>query len=103
MINHEQEKFSKERKHLNDLLLKYSDKEIKRFISLDNQIYRDKILTAKSKEMLGLVASLVLRCDDCIKHHLIQCHQNGITTEEIEEIYAIGLIVGGSITIPHIR
>lgn len=97
------EEFNTERSRLNDLVLKYSDKEIKRFFSLDTQIYRDDALTASTKEMLGLVASLVLRCDDCIKYHLIKCLENKISTEEIEEVFSVGLIVGGSITIPHIR
>ncbi|MFC1898522.1 carboxymuconolactone decarboxylase family protein [Candidatus Cloacimonadota bacterium] len=97
------EEFNLERTRLNDLVLKYSDKEIKRFFSLDGQIYRDDVLSGKAKEMLGLVASLVLRCDDCIKYHLIECHKNQISTEEIEEVFSVGLIVGGSITIPHIR
>ena len=97
------EEFNKERAKLNDLVLKYSDKEIKRFLSLDSQVYRDDVLPAKTKEMLGLVSSLVLRCDDCIKYHLGQCFEQEVTTEELEEIFSVGLIVGGSITIPHIR
>ncbi|MDO9578773.1 MAG: carboxymuconolactone decarboxylase family protein [Candidatus Cloacimonadales bacterium] len=97
------EEFNSERNRLNDLVLKYSDKEIKRFFSLDQQVYRDDALPAGTKEMLGLVASLVLRCDDCIKYHLEKCHENKITTAEIEEVFSVGLIVGGSITIPHIR
>ena len=97
------EEFNSERSRLNDLVLKYSDKEIKRFFSLDDQVYRDDTLSARTKEMLGLVASLVLRCDDCIKYHLTKCHENMITTAEIEEVFSVGLIVGGSITIPHIR
>ena len=97
------DKFNKDRERLNNLILKYSDQEIKRFLSLDNQVYRDDVLPAKTKEMLGLVSSLVLRCDDCIKFHLNQCFEQEITTEELEEIFSVGLIVGGSITIPHIR
>jgi AhpD family alkylhydroperoxidase len=97
------EEFNQERNRLNDLVLKHSDKEIKRFFSLDSQVYRDDVLPAKTKEMLGLVASLVLRCDDCIKHHLNECMKNNITTAELEEIFSVGLIIGGSITIPHIR
>ena len=58
---------------------------------------------AKTKELLGLVSSLVLRCDDCVNYHLIQCHDKGITDQELEEALAIGLVVGGSITIPHLR
>ena len=97
------EEFQSERLRLNEIVLKYSDKEIKRFLSLDSQIYRDDALTSATKEMLGLVASLVLRCDDCIKYHLAQCYEAGITIEEVEEVLSVGLIVGGSITIPHIR
>ncbi|MCF7793625.1 MAG: carboxymuconolactone decarboxylase family protein [Candidatus Cloacimonetes bacterium] len=97
------DEFNKERERLNELVLKYSDKEIKRFFSLDGQIYRDDVLSSRTKEMLGLVSSLVLRCDDCIKYHLGKCHEKGISTEEIEEVFSVGLLVGGSITIPHIR
>lgn len=95
--------FQNERLRLNQIVQKYSDKKMKRFLSLDNQIYRDDKLTAATKEMLGLVASLVLRCDDCVKYHLVQCYEAGISIEEVEEILSVGLIVGGSITIPHIR
>ncbi|MFO7895679.1 MAG: carboxymuconolactone decarboxylase family protein [Candidatus Cloacimonadales bacterium] len=95
--------FNAERLRLNEIVLKYSDKEIKRFLSLDNQVYRADQLSAATKEMLGLVASLVLRCDDCIKYHLGQCYEAGVTIEQVEEVLSVGLIVGGSITIPHIR
>ncbi|MBN2461461.1 MAG: carboxymuconolactone decarboxylase family protein [Candidatus Cloacimonetes bacterium] len=95
--------FQEEREKLNRLISEYAGKEIKRFLNLDSQVYRDDILPARTKEMMGLVASLVLRCDDCIRYHLIKCHENGITSAELEEIIAVSLIVGGSITIPHIR
>lgn len=75
----------------------------KRFFSLDGQAYREGALPIKTKELLGLVASLVLRCDDCINYHLVRCKENGITTEELDEAMSIGLVVGGSITIPHLR
>jgi len=96
-------KFNKDRERLNDIVLRHAGKNIKRFFNLDTQVYNDGILPVKTKELLGLVSSLVLRCDDCIKYHLDQCNKNGVQTEEIEETFAIGLIVGGSITIPHIR
>ena len=100
----EAKKFSEERKRLNKLVLEnFADLEIKRFFSLDSQVYREDALPQKTKEMLGLVASLVLRCDDCIKYHLLQCSELGINDAELEEIISVGLIVGGSITIPHIR
>ncbi|MEZ5670927.1 MAG: carboxymuconolactone decarboxylase family protein [Thiotrichaceae bacterium] len=83
--------------------MKYAGLNTKRFFNLDTQVYKDGALSEKTKEMLGLVASLVLRCDDCISYHLINCQQQGVTSEELEEILSVGLIVGGSITIPHLR
>ncbi len=76
---------------------------IKRFFRLDGQTYEDGALPAKVKELLGLVASLVLRCDDCITYHIIQCAEAGTTKEEFEEAFSVALIVGGSIVIPHLR
>ncbi len=97
------EKFQTERERLNEIVMKYAQLEIKRFYSLDSQVYRKRALPAKFKEMLGLVASLVLRCDDCIKYHIIRCHEEGATNEEMEEALSIGMVVGGSIVIPHLR
>jgi len=95
--------FDKEREELNEILLAKADLTLKRFMSLDTQAYKEGALQPKTKEMLGLVASLVLRCDDCIKYHIIQCHENGVSEDELMEALAIGVIVGGSITIPHVR
>ncbi len=95
--------FEKERESLNETVMKYANLNLKRFYSLDSQVYQDGALPAKVKELLGLVASLVLRCDDCILYHLIQCQKNGISDDELEEALTIGLAVGGSITIPHLR
>ena len=97
------ETFQEERKTLNDLVMKYAGLGTKRFYSLDSQAYREGALTVKTKELLGLVASFVLRCDDCIKYHVIRCHEEGVTDTEFEEALSIGLLVGGSITIPHQR
>ena len=97
------EKFQSERERLNEIVMKYANLETKRFWSLDGQVYREGALPTKFKEMLGLVASLVLRCDDCIKYHIIRCHEEGVSNEEMEEAMSIGLIVGGSIVIPHLR
>lgn len=97
------EKFGQEREELNKIVMKYSGSNVKRFYSLDSQVYREGALSRKTKELLGLVASLVLRCDDCIKYHVIRCHEEGVKSEELEEALAIGLVVGGSITIPHLR
>jgi len=83
--------------------MKYSGKNVKRFFNIDMQVYMEGVLSKKVKELMGLVASLVLRCDDCVLYHLIQCHQEGVSDKELEEAIAIGLVVGGSITIPHIR
>jgi len=76
---------------------------LKRFFSLDHQTYADGALNLKTKELLGLVASMVLRCDDCIKYHLMTCHKIGVTTDEIYEVFSIGNLIGGSIVIPHTR
>lgn len=95
--------FRAERERLNGLVLEHAGLEIKRFFSLDSQTYREGALPARTKEMLGLAASLVLRCDDCILYHLDRCRQEGITTDELMEVLGIGLVVGGSITIPHLR
>jgi AhpD family alkylhydroperoxidase len=97
------EQFQDEREKLNDLVMKYAGLGTKRFYSLDSQCYREGALPVKTKEMLGLVASFVLRCDDCIKYHVIRCHEEGVTDAEFEEALSIGLLVGGSITIPHQR
>jgi AhpD family alkylhydroperoxidase len=97
------EKFKKERERLNQIVMKYGGTNIKRFYSIDSQVYREGALSAKTKELLGLVASLVLRCDDCVNYHILRCHQESVKDDEFEEALAIGLVVGGSITIPHLR
>jgi AhpD family alkylhydroperoxidase len=97
------EKFQQERQALNELVMKYAGLGTKRYYSLDAQAYREGVLPVKTKELLGLVASFVLRCDDCIKYHVIRCHEEGVSSEELEEALFIGLIVGGTITIPHQR
>jgi AhpD family alkylhydroperoxidase len=97
------ERFQAERLRLNEIVMKYAQLETKRFFSLDGQVYREGVLPAKMKELLGLVASLVLRCDDCVKYHTIRCHEESVSSEELEEALSIALIVGGSIIIPHLR
>lgn len=97
------EEFQRERERLNDLVLSKATLEVKRFFSLDAQTYREGELPASTKELLGLVASLVLRCDDCVAYHVDRCHEEGISDGELQEALTIGLIVGGSITIPHLR
>jgi len=95
--------FKAERNRLQNLMQKHSGLSTKRFLSLDSQVYREGVIETKIKEMMGLVASLVLRCDDCIRYHLDRCYQEGVSDAELEEVLSIGLVVGGSITIPHIR
>jgi AhpD family alkylhydroperoxidase len=95
--------FLKERKALNDKILASDNQEIKKFFNLDGAVYRSRVLDSKTKEMLGLVASTVLRCDDCIAYHMIRCVDEGISDEEFHEIFSIALVIGGSITIPHVR
>ena len=95
--------FWAEREQLNELVMTYAGRGTKRFYNLDTQVYQDGALPAKTKELLGLVASFVLRCDDCVLYHIVRCHEEGVTDAELEEALAVGLIVGGSITIPHQR
>lgn len=97
------EGFSKEREEGNEVVMKYAGLEIKRYFSLDSQAYRAGSLTAKTKELIGLIASFVLRCDDCVKYHLIRCKEEGLDDEELVEALTIGLVVGGTITVPQLR
>lgn len=97
------EQFKQERERLNAHILSRENVNINRFFGIDTAVYRDGALDSKTKELLGLVASLVLRCDDCIAYHAIQVHDQGVTDAEFDEVMSVGLIVGGSITIPHMR
>ena len=95
--------FMQDRERLNHIVMNYAGKTTRRIYSLDNQTYRGGALSVREKELLGLVASLVLRCDDCVHYHLVRCHEIGVKDEELAETLDIGLLVGGTITIPHIR
>lgn len=95
--------FNDYRARMNERIMASDNLVIKRLFNLDANTYADGALPVKTKEMLGLVASMVLRCDDCIKYHLQQCHEEGVTTEEVFEIFAVANIVGGTIVIPHLR
>jgi len=99
----EAKRFMKEREELNEIVMKYANIHIKRFFNLDSQVYREGTIPRKYKELMGLVASTVLRCDDCIKYHIIRAKEEGVSDEEFTEAMAISLTVGGSITIPHLR
>ena len=95
--------FNAYRQKMNDKIMASDNLVMKRFFNLDTNTYQDGALPAKTKEMLGLVVSMVLRCDDCIKYHLQKCHQLGLTTDELYEIFSVANIAGGSIVIPHTR
>lgn len=95
--------FNDYRAKMNDLILSKDNLVIKRLYNLDSNTYADGALPIKTKEMLGLVASMVLRCDDCIKYHLEKCKEQGVDTKEMYEIFAVANIVGGTIVIPHTR
>ncbi len=97
------DEFFAERARLNELVFSRADLLTKRFFALDNDAYADGTLPRKVKELMGLVASLVLRCDDCITYHLVRAREAGATTEELVEAMGIALVVGGSIVIPHLR
>ena len=95
--------FNQFRDEMNQLILGAGNLTVNRFFALDGKCYEAGVLGARTKEMLGLVSSLVLRCDDCITYHVIKCHEAGVTKEELMEVFAVGLVVGGSIVIPHLR
>lgn len=98
------EDFNEYRQKMNDRLLSSeNNKVIKRIFNVDTNAYLEGELDVKTKEMLGLVASMVLRCDDCIKYHLLKCHENGVTEAELMEVMGIANLVGGTIVIPHTR
>ncbi|HOZ81899.1 MAG TPA: carboxymuconolactone decarboxylase family protein [Bacteroidia bacterium] len=97
------DEFNDYRAKMNKRILESDNLVLKRLYNLDANTYMDGALPVQTKEMLGLVASMVLRCDDCIKYHLMQCKQNGITTEQVYEVFAVANIVGGTIVIPHTR
>jgi AhpD family alkylhydroperoxidase len=95
--------FNEYRAKMNDVILSKNNKVINRLYNLDTNTYAAGALSVQTKEMLGLVASMVLRCDDCIKYHLGKCHEEGVNTEQMYEIFAVANIVGGTIVIPHTR
>jgi AhpD family alkylhydroperoxidase len=95
--------FRRKRERMNERVLASGNPGIKRFFALDARVYEDGVLDARTKELLGLAASTVLRCDDCITYHLIRCAEEGVTDDEIMEALSVALVVGGSIVIPHLR
>ena len=95
--------FAAFRQRMNERILAEPNQVVRRFFALDTQTYQAGALDVKTKELLGLVASLVLRCDDCIRYHVAQCREAGVGRAEFFEAFSVGLVVGGSIVIPHVR
>lgn len=102
-MNEKVQEFRDYRAKMNEKILSADNKVMKRIYNIDTNTYLEGALSTKTKEMLGLVSSMVLRCDDCVKYHLEKCHQQGVTTEELFEIFAVANLVGGTIVIPHTR
>jgi AhpD family alkylhydroperoxidase len=102
-MNKSVEEFNEYRSRMNERIMDADNLVLKRLFNLDANTYAEGALSVKTKEMLGLVASMVLRCDDCIKYHLEKCYENKVTKAEIFEVFAIANIVGGTIVIPHLR
>jgi AhpD family alkylhydroperoxidase len=95
--------FNEYRAKMNEVILSKQNKVLGRLFNLDTNTYMEGALDVKTKEMLGLVASMVLRCDDCIKYHVGKCYELKVTTDELYEIFSVANIVGGTIVIPHTR
>lgn len=95
--------FNEYREKMNERINAQDNRVLKRFFSLDNQAYQEGALDTKTKDLLGLMGSLVLRCDDCIKYHLGTSFEKGVTREQVFEVFSIANLVGGSICIPHTR
>ena len=95
--------FTEFRQRMNERILAEPNQVVRRFFALDTQTYQAGALDVKTKELCGLVASMVLRCDDCISYHVAQCREAGVNRDEMFEAFSIGLVVGGSIVIPHLR
>ncbi len=97
------QEFDSYRSRMNEVILGKQNKVINRLFNLDTNTYAEGALNVKTKEMLGLVSSMVLRCDDCIKYHLEQCFELGVTTPQMLEVFGVANLVGGTIVIPHTR
>ncbi len=95
--------FQEFRERMNQRILASGNKEIQRFFALDKNAYKEGALSTETKELLGLVASLVLRCNDCVTYHILRCVEIGLTDEQLFEAFNVALVVGGSIVIPHLR
>ena len=97
------EEFRSFRERMNERILAEDNLEIRRFFALDDRVYQEGALPVATKELMGLAASTVLRCDDCIAYHVVRCKEEGVTDEQLFEAFSVALVVGGSIVIPHLR
>ncbi|MCS6916283.1 MAG: carboxymuconolactone decarboxylase family protein [Chitinophagales bacterium] len=97
------EAFRNYRQQMNERILSRNNKVINRLFNLDTNVYQEGHLPVLTKEYIGLAASLVLRCDDCVKYHLMRCRELGAGTEEVFEVFSVASIVGGTIVVPHLR
>ncbi len=97
------DEFNEFRRRMNERILEAGHRPINRFFSVDTLTYEAGALDRKTKEMLGLSASLVLRCDDCVTYHVLQCKELGVSDAELYDVMSVALVVGGSIVIPHLR
>ena len=97
------DEFNAYRQKMNDKILGENNKVLKRIFNLDTNAFAEGALDIKTKELLGLVASLVLRCDDCVKYHLESSHKSGVSKDQVMETLSIGTLIGGTIVIPHLR
>ena len=88
---------------MNERILRQNHRAIKRFFGVDTLTFDSGVVDVKTKEMIGLAASMVLRCDDCVSYHIMQCKEHGVTDDEMFDVFSIALTVGGSIVIPHLR
>lgn len=97
------EEFNDYRSRMNEKIMSADNKVMKRFFNLDTNAYSEGAVDVKTKEMIGLACSMVLRCDDCIKYHLGKSYEAGLSKEEVFEVFSIATLIGGSIVIPHLR
>lgn len=97
------DEFNEFRARMNERILGEDNRAIKRFFGVDTLTYEKGALDVRTKEMLGLVSSMVLRCDDCVAYHIQRCKEEGVSDVELFEVFSVALVVGGSIVIPHLR
>ena len=102
-MNEKVKEFREYRAKMNEKILSADNQVMKRIYNIDTNTYMAGALPVKTKELLGLVSSMVLRCDDCVKYHLEKCYEQGVTSEELFEVFAVANLVGGTIVIPHTR